>query len=96
MLKLWESVLGERILFTRHVDGRWSWDSSGVRVGMASEIRYVSQQLARIAAASMIFAFFLTEETTSTDVGLDFSSSASSLSDEPRRPGNPPQGGGGV
>jgi hypothetical protein len=65
MRKEWENVLGQMVLFTEEAAGRWAWECPTLNVAHAPEVRFTSQSSARMMAATMIFAFFVTEEATS-------------------------------
>jgi len=75
MRKEWENVLGQMVLFTEEAADRWAWECPTLNVAHAPEVRFSSQASARVMAATMIFAFFVTEEATSATVPLSTSPS---------------------
>jgi len=68
MTKEWENVLGQMVLFEGDAAGGWTFECHDIAVTQDKAVRYPTQAAARLAAASMIFAFFVMEEVTSRDV----------------------------
>lgn len=96
MRREWETVLGEKVLFREDPRGGWRWECEDLNVKADAAVRYSTQGQARLAAAAMIYAFFVLEEVTGTlipPLGALFISvpcAGGGLSCPP------PQGGGGV
>lgn len=95
MTKEWESVLGQMILFIEEEPGRWKWECPTLNVFHDVNVRYSSQSMARLSAAAVIFAFYVTEETTSHPVPPATSSPVAAPPLLPAGPSRPPQGSGG-
>lgn len=95
MKKEWESVLGQMVLFTEEVPGKWSWECPTLNVAHDPSVRFTSQPSARVAAAVLIFSFFVMEEATSAPVLPSTSPSAATPAAPSVLPLRPPQGGGG-
>lgn len=91
--KCWEEVLGERVLFVELEGGRWQWRCRSLNVNQDPTVRYRTLQDARLASASMIYAFFVVEEVTSETEPPSLRPSLGSLplSSSPFQP--PTQGG---
>jgi len=68
MKKEWEPVLGQMVLFTEEAPGRWKWECPTLSVEHSPEVRFSSQSAARVMAATMVFAYFVTEEATGEPV----------------------------
>lgn len=95
MLKEWETVLGERVLFTRTADGRWHWECRNQQVKHDHATWFASQRLARLAAAAMLYAFFVFEELTSDVIDEKGRVPPLPENDPFLPPDPPPQGSGG-
>jgi len=67
MQKEWESVLGQMVLFTEEAKGKWLWECPTLDVKHDPAVRFSSQASARIAAATMIFALYVLDESTAID-----------------------------
>lgn len=95
MRKEWENVLGQMVLFSEDASGGWSFECYDLGVAQDAKVRYPTQQAARLAVASMVFAFFVTEEVTSAPVPPTTSGPAASPRlAGPTVPPGLPQGGG--
>ncbi len=68
MRREWESILGEQVLFKESAKGGWQWQCKDLGVSADPVVRYATQGRARLAAAAMIYAFFVMEEVTSGPV----------------------------
>lgn len=95
MRREWESVLGERVLFTEDPMGGWRWACAEMEVKADPIVRYSTQGQARLAAAAMIYAFFVMEEVTGSDIPPVGSLYITVPCSGGGYPCSPPQGGGG-
>lgn len=96
MRREWEGLLGERVLFVEDPRGGWRWACADLEVKADPAVRYSTQGQARLAAAAMIYSFFVLEQVTGTPippVGALFVATPCSGGGFSC---TPPQGGGGV
>lgn len=68
MRREWECILGERVLFAEAPQGGWRWSCESMEVKQDPAVRYGTMGQARLAAAALIYAFFVFEEVTAGPV----------------------------
>lgn len=95
VVKVWEDVLGQRVIFSQDRQGGWSWDCMDLDITADPDVRFASQTACRLACAGMIYCFFVMEEVTSHPAlpSTSGGGGAGAMSLPPFL--SPPQGGGG-